>query len=215
MMVLRVLAASSLDLSGSCKPMDDLIYSLALGPGLRLAEIVGLDVGDVYIDDRTPRTLLRIRTEIAKGDRKGERGGVHVSDRAQVTGATKRLVIALIAAYASLALGDEPAAQPPAPKKRAVALGYAGSTVGVDVPRDGDDRLDPGGWGVLGRIDLHRGWGLQLGYALKDDQVGSGGELSLAQAGLYAYYAWEGELGDSVWLRFYPKVGVSRTDFEE
>jgi hypothetical protein len=29
--------------------------------------------------------------------------------------------------------------------KRAVALGYAGSTLGVDVPRDGDDKLDPGG----------------------------------------------------------------------
>jgi hypothetical protein len=127
---------------------------------------------------------------------------------------TKWLVIALIAGYVSLALGDEPA-QPPAPKKRAVALGSAGSTVGVDVPRDGDDRLDPGGLGVLGRVDLHRGWGLQLGYSRMDDRVGSGGELSLAQAGLHAYYAWEGEVGDSVWLRFYPKVGVSRTDFEE
>jgi len=39
--------------------------------------------------------------------------------------------------------------------------------------------------------------------------------MSLAQAGLHAYYAWEGELGDSLWLRFYPKFGVSRTDFEE
>jgi integrase/recombinase XerC len=51
---------------------DHLIYSLALGTGLRLAEIVGLDVGDVYIDDRTPRTRLRIRPEIAKGGRKGD-----------------------------------------------------------------------------------------------------------------------------------------------
>jgi len=52
-------------------PRDHLIYSLALGTGLRLAEIVGLAVGDVYIDDRTPRTRLRIRPEIAKGGRKG------------------------------------------------------------------------------------------------------------------------------------------------
>jgi hypothetical protein len=141
-------------------------------------------------------------------------------------GAVKRLVIALIAGYVSLALGEE-SAQPPAPKKRAVALGYAGSTLGVDVPRDADNRLEPGGFGVLGRVDLHmdyrrfdlhrtyRGWGLQLGYALTKDRIGSGGEISLAQAGLHAYYAWEGEVKDSVWFRFYPKVGVSRTDFEE
>ncbi|MCI0568732.1 MAG: site-specific integrase [Acidobacteria bacterium] len=51
-------------------PRDHLIYSLALGTGLRLAEIV--DIGDVYIDDRTPRTRLRIRPEIAKGGRRGD-----------------------------------------------------------------------------------------------------------------------------------------------
>jgi integrase/recombinase XerC len=56
----------------ACNPRDHLIYSLALGTGLRLAEIVGLDVGDVYIDDRTPRTRVRIRPEIAKGGRKGD-----------------------------------------------------------------------------------------------------------------------------------------------
>ena len=38
-------------------------------------------------------------------------------------GTTKRLVIALIAGYVSLALGDEPA-QPPVPKKRSVALKF-------------------------------------------------------------------------------------------
>jgi len=42
-------------------PRDHLIYSLALGTGLRLAEIVSLDVGDVYTDDRTPRTRLKLR----------------------------------------------------------------------------------------------------------------------------------------------------------
>ena len=56
----------------ACNPRDHLIYSLALGTGLRLAEIVGLDVGDVYIDDRVPRTRLRIRPKIAKGGRKGD-----------------------------------------------------------------------------------------------------------------------------------------------
>ena len=71
---------------------------------------------------------------------------------------TKRLVIALIAGYVSLALADgqtESAQAPPPPfKKRAVQLGYAGGIVGVDVPRNGDSRLDISGLGVLGRIDL-------------------------------------------------------------
>src|SRR5712691_5383074 len=53
-------------------PRDHLIYSLALGTGLRLAEIVGLNVGDLYIKDRTPRTRVRIRPEIAKGGRSGD-----------------------------------------------------------------------------------------------------------------------------------------------
>ena len=48
---------------------DHLIYSLALGTGLRLAEIVGLDVGDVFTPDGTPRTRVRVRSAIAKGGR--------------------------------------------------------------------------------------------------------------------------------------------------
>jgi integrase len=34
---------------------DHTIISLALGTGLRLGEIVGLDVGDVFAPDGTPR----------------------------------------------------------------------------------------------------------------------------------------------------------------
>src|SRR6058998_2575951 len=56
----------------SCNPRDHLVYSLALGTGLRLAEIVGLNVGDVYIDDGVARTRLKIRPEIAKGGRTGD-----------------------------------------------------------------------------------------------------------------------------------------------
>ncbi len=48
---------------------DHLIFSLALGTGLRLAEIVGLNVGDVYLPNGTPRTRIRLRPEIAKGGR--------------------------------------------------------------------------------------------------------------------------------------------------
>lgn len=47
---------------------DHLIFSLALGTGLRLAELVGLNVGDVYLDG-TPRQRIRLRREIAKGGR--------------------------------------------------------------------------------------------------------------------------------------------------
>jgi integrase len=36
------------------KLRDHVIFSLALGTGLRLAEIVGLDVGDVFSPERTP-----------------------------------------------------------------------------------------------------------------------------------------------------------------
>ncbi len=48
---------------------DHLIYSLALGTGLRLAEIVGLNVGDVYLPNGSPRTRIRLRPELVKGGR--------------------------------------------------------------------------------------------------------------------------------------------------
>jgi site-specific recombinase XerC len=48
---------------------DHTITSLALGTGLRLAEIVGLDVGDVFTPDGTPRVRVRVRAAIAKGGR--------------------------------------------------------------------------------------------------------------------------------------------------
>jgi len=51
---------------------DHLIYSLALGTGLRLAEIVGLNVEDVYTTDGRPRNRVRLRPEIAKGGRSGD-----------------------------------------------------------------------------------------------------------------------------------------------
>ena len=50
-------------------PRDHLIYSLALGTGLRLAEIVGLNVGDVYLSAGKPRARIRLRRELAKGGR--------------------------------------------------------------------------------------------------------------------------------------------------
>ncbi len=53
-------------------PRDHLIFSMALGTGLRLAEIVGLDVGDAYFPDGTVRARVRLRPEIAMGGRAGD-----------------------------------------------------------------------------------------------------------------------------------------------
>ncbi len=59
-------------------PRDHLIYSLALGTGLRLGEIVGLNVGDVFNGNGGPRTRVRIRPEIAKC---GKAGDVFLPDK--------------------------------------------------------------------------------------------------------------------------------------
>jgi integrase/recombinase XerC len=54
------------------RPREALLVSLALGTGLRLAEIVGLDVGDVYLPGGQPRVRVRLRPEIAKRGRAGD-----------------------------------------------------------------------------------------------------------------------------------------------
>ena len=53
-------------------PRDHLIFSLALGTGLRLGEIVGLNVGDVLAPNGTPRVRVRLRREVAKNGRAGD-----------------------------------------------------------------------------------------------------------------------------------------------
>ena len=63
---------------------DHLVLSLALGTGLRLSEIVGLDVGDVFVGHGKPRSRIRLRSEIAKGDRAGD---VFLTEFAVGTGA--------------------------------------------------------------------------------------------------------------------------------
>jgi integrase len=54
------------------RPREGLLVSLALGTGLRLAEIVGLDVGDLYLPGGQPRVRVRLRAEIAKRGRAGD-----------------------------------------------------------------------------------------------------------------------------------------------
>ncbi len=54
------------------RPRVALLISLALGTGLRLAELVGLDVGDVYLPGGQSRVRVRLRAEIAKGGRAGD-----------------------------------------------------------------------------------------------------------------------------------------------
>ncbi len=58
-LILRITAAS----------VRDHTIFMALGTGLRLAELVGLNVGDVFTPNGTPRARVRIRPEIAKGGR--------------------------------------------------------------------------------------------------------------------------------------------------
>jgi len=49
---------------------DHLILAVALGTGLRLHELLALDVGDIALPDGTPRSRVRLR--VAKGDRTGD-----------------------------------------------------------------------------------------------------------------------------------------------
>lgn len=44
-------------------PHDHLAFSFALGTGLRLAEIVGLEVGDFYSPSGQPKSRVRIQAE--------------------------------------------------------------------------------------------------------------------------------------------------------
>jgi len=53
-------------------PRDHLVFSLALGTGLRLAELVGLNVGDVFFPTGTPRGRIHMRREITKNGRAGD-----------------------------------------------------------------------------------------------------------------------------------------------
>jgi hypothetical protein len=49
----------------AANPRDHAIVSMALGTGLRLGELLGLDVGDVFDCNGTPRQRVRVRTEMA------------------------------------------------------------------------------------------------------------------------------------------------------
>ena len=53
-------------------PRDHAIISMALGTGLRIGELLGLNVGDVFTPDGTPKTRIRVRREIAKRGRAGD-----------------------------------------------------------------------------------------------------------------------------------------------
>ena len=53
-------------------PRDHAIVSMALGTGLRLGELLGLDVGEVFDCNGASRQRVRVRTEIAKGGRAGD-----------------------------------------------------------------------------------------------------------------------------------------------
>ena len=58
--------------TSSGRPRDHVLFSLALGTGLRLGELVGLNVGDVFFPSGEPRARIRVRAEIAKRGRVGD-----------------------------------------------------------------------------------------------------------------------------------------------
>jgi site-specific recombinase XerC len=51
---------------------DHVLYSMALGTGLRLRELLGLNVGDVSPDGRQVRQRVLLRTSTTKNGRRGE-----------------------------------------------------------------------------------------------------------------------------------------------
>src|SRR3989442_15998433 len=53
-------------------PRDHVLYSMALGTGLRLRELLGLNVGDVSPDGREVRRRVTLDPATTKGGRKGE-----------------------------------------------------------------------------------------------------------------------------------------------
>jgi len=59
-------------------PRDHAIISMALGTGLRIGELLGLNVDDVFALDGTPKTRVRVRREVAK---RGRAGDVFLPDR--------------------------------------------------------------------------------------------------------------------------------------
>ena len=63
----KALLAASAD-----HPRDHMLISLALGTGLRLRELLGLNVGDVTVDGKTIRTRFPLDPAITKGGRRGE-----------------------------------------------------------------------------------------------------------------------------------------------
>lgn len=63
--ILRVTAQHS-------DPRDHTLYSMALGTGLRLRELLGLNVGDVTTDGREVRHRVVLDPATTKGGRKGE-----------------------------------------------------------------------------------------------------------------------------------------------
>src|SRR5262245_8951932 len=63
--LLRVTAAHD-------EPRDPALYSMALGTGLRLRELLGLNVGDVSANGREVRRRVVLDPATTKGGRKGE-----------------------------------------------------------------------------------------------------------------------------------------------
>ncbi len=65
--------AKLLEVSGQPpRPRDHVLFSMALGTGLRLSEVLGLDVRHVTPDGETVRHRVRLDQARTKGKRNGE-----------------------------------------------------------------------------------------------------------------------------------------------
>ncbi len=91
----------------------------------------------------------------------------------------------LVLASPAPAQAEDPPPPPPEPKRASIGAGYAGSTLEVDVARDGDESLVLDGIGVHGRFDVKGLWSLQFRHLTADADYATGGRLTLDQLNVH------------------------------
>jgi hypothetical protein len=101
----------------------------------------------------------------------------------------------------------------PQTKKYSLGMGYAGSAIDVDRPRDGDDLVTLSGWGVRGRMQLSDLWAVQIRYLTDEQDFSGGGRLTLDQLDVQANFKMHES--DREYFHVYATLGMSRFDFEE
>ena len=122
------------------------------------------------------------------------------------------ILVLAISVAATAALADD-APQSPKTRKYSLGIGYAGSTIKVDIPRDGNDLVILHGWGVRGCMQMKGLWGLQFRYLSGEQDFSGGGKLSLDELDVQANFKLLES--DRQYFHLYATLGVTRLDFEE